>query len=298
MTDKLLIQKWTKGIPYEVAFWNNVYRWKHTFDGMMRWSRYGKCIELEQFDANNFLASCKEPNVMDVGSGLSFIPGSLYKDNNGAVRSLNIHYIDPLAHFYNKISKRYKRDVPLVEYALAEFLSSFYPQDSADLILIQNALDHSSVPIKGIFESLIVLKIGGILYLNHHPNEAEHENYKGFHKWNICIKEGKLHIWNKNEDIDLSKILEGFATIEVKEDGNGHVIAIIQKTADVPVELSNKANDCATLAEIMMEQNALLMDSSYSMSLKIKYYIYDIIQFFAQSLPWKLKMFIKNSLKV
>ena len=50
------ISKWLRGIAYEIAFWNNVYRWKWTFQGMMNWSHYGKAIDLELFDANAFLA--------------------------------------------------------------------------------------------------------------------------------------------------------------------------------------------------------------------------------------------------
>ena len=30
------ISQWIDGIPYEKAFWNNVYRWKQTFNGMMQ----------------------------------------------------------------------------------------------------------------------------------------------------------------------------------------------------------------------------------------------------------------------
>lgn len=38
---------WSKGIPYEIAFWNNVFRWKHTFNGMMEWSNFNFVIDLE-----------------------------------------------------------------------------------------------------------------------------------------------------------------------------------------------------------------------------------------------------------
>ena len=53
--------KWLDGISYEIAFWNNVYRWSHTFRGMMGWANYGSKIELEGFDANDFLLNFEQP---------------------------------------------------------------------------------------------------------------------------------------------------------------------------------------------------------------------------------------------
>ena len=60
-SSKDIISKWLKGIPYEVAFWNNVYRWNATFKGMMGWANYGSTISLEDFDANRFLLQKEHP---------------------------------------------------------------------------------------------------------------------------------------------------------------------------------------------------------------------------------------------
>lgn len=157
------ISQWIDGIPYEKAFWNNVYRWKQTFNGMMQWSNYGGIIDLECFDANRFLSSCTscKPKVLDVGCGLSYATGN-YIEINGTKTALDLHYVDPLADVFNDIKKRYHRNLPDIEFGMVEYLSDFFPRHDADLIIIQNALDHSAMPIKGIQEAFSTLKTGGI----------------------------------------------------------------------------------------------------------------------------------------
>ncbi len=71
----IVTEKWLDGIAYEIAFWKNVYRWPHTFKGMMGWSHYGSKINLEGFDANDFLLKFNNPKVYDVGSGMSYAIG-------------------------------------------------------------------------------------------------------------------------------------------------------------------------------------------------------------------------------
>lgn len=112
---------------------------------------------------------------------------------------------------------------------MSEYLSAFIQNHDASLITIQNALDHSSAPVKGIIESLVSLREGGILYLNHHPNEAEMEKYKGFHQYNVDERNGKLYIWNKAHHINVTELLDSFASVETKRMDNGHIIAIIRK---------------------------------------------------------------------
>ena len=73
--------KWLDGISYEIAFWNNVYRWSHTFRGMMGWANYGSKIELEGFDANDFLLNFEQPKVYDVGCGMSYAIGDKIEKN-------------------------------------------------------------------------------------------------------------------------------------------------------------------------------------------------------------------------
>ena len=288
--------QWMKGISYEIAFWNNVYRWKHTFQGMMRWSHYGGEIQLEGFDANQYLAAKDAPLVLDVGCGMSYATGNFVNKENRLV-PLDIRYIDPLAPYFNRILKRRHKDLPAITFGMMEYLSSFYPQHDIDLIIIQNALDHSANPTKGIVEALDCLKIGGILYLNHHPDEAEKEHYKGFHQYNITQDAGQLIVWNKTARWNISQMLERFAETTVTDGDNGHVVAVIRKTGDVPAKNLTDRQDRRELAEQLITMSQHQRKVGYAVNCKLEYWMYNTIQFFAQALPWSLKMWLKRLIK-
>lgn len=297
------ISKWQEGIDYEIAFWNNVYRWKKTFIGTMNWSKYGKTIELDKFDANKFLISCKDKIVLDIGCGMSYATG-YYIEKNGLKEHIDIHYIDPLAQTFNAILKKYEKRIrkrlngnmlPSIEFGAMEYISAFYPNHNIDLAIIQNALDHSAMPVKGIIETIDTLRIGGILYLNHHPNEAETEHYKGFHQYNINEKNGNLIIWNKTEYYDINKIIDDFAEIKVcKGSDTKNIIAIITKRKDVPSEILKHKDDKKHLYTQMMLNIYNSNSIKYAIKRKFKYYYYNTIQFFIQSLSWERKMKIKK----
>lgn len=294
--------KWLDGISYEIAFWNNVYRWSHTFRGMMGWANYGSKIELEGFDANDFLLNFEQPKVYDVGCGMSYAIGDKI-EKNGKLIPLDIHYVDPLAFHFNHILKKSKRQLPKIEFGMSEYLSAFIQNHDASLITIQNALDHSSAPVKGIVESLVSLREGGILYLNHHPNEAEMEKYKGFHQYNVDERNGKLYIWNKAHHVNVTELLDSFASVETKRMDNGHIIAIIRKKNcqnELPVQLQTYVDDkkdkgelCQVLLQFQYNNTSLLKSIKNSISFRI----FDMIQFFAQMLPWSLKMKVKHLIK-
>ena len=211
---------------------------------------------------------------------------------------MDIHYVDPLAWYFNDILKRNNRNLPAITFGMMEYLSSFYPNHNIDLVIIQNALDHSSNPVKGIVEAINALRMGGILYLNHHPNEAETEHYKGFHQYNITVKDEQLVIWNKKENIIINDLLHDFASIEVRRNlETGHIIAIIKKTAEVPDELYNKSQDITELCESLIHINRVSQNFSHSLSFKLHYGLFNTIQFFAQMLTYDQRMKIKKLIK-
>ena len=288
--------KWMNGIAYEVAFWNNVYRWKWTFNGMMNWSKHGGVITLEGFDANAFLAKTDKPKVLDVGCGMSYATGN-HIMRDGQLTPLDIHYVDPLAGYFNRILARHRRKLPRIEFGMAEYLSAFYPAHDVSLVIIQNALDHSAHPMKSIYESIDVLKKGGCLYLNHHINEAETEHYKGFHQYNICRENGKLIIWNKNERHDVAELTAGFAELTVGLTENGHVAAVIRKTGDVPQSLIDDKGDKRALCSILMDYARTAGSPWHGVKNSAAYWKYNILQFFIQGLPWTLKMKLKKLIK-
>lgn len=156
-----------------------MYRWPHTFKGMMGWANYGSKIELEGFDANAFLQQQTEPHVYDVGCGMSYAIGDKM-ECDGQLIPLDVHYVDPLAIHFNDILRRHKKDLPFIEFGMAEYLSAFIPSADASLITIQNALDHSSMPIKGIVESLVSLEPVAYFILTIIPMRLRWKNTKVF----------------------------------------------------------------------------------------------------------------------
>ena len=298
--EKQEINQWIKGIPYELAFWNNVYRWMRTDEGLVAWSNYERDICLEGIDANSILSaslSCNReatsPLVLDVGSGMSYLPGNYFYRGERRER-INMKYIDPLAYHYNKILNKYHRELPEITFGIAEYLSAFLPNEKADMIIIQNALDHSFSPIKGIIEAMRTLHMGGYLYLNHHPNEAEMELYKGFHKYNINEENGKLVIWNKTVRFIVDDFLQGFSEINVHRTDNGHIVALIRKTNNVPENLYDDSTSIKDLCENYHQLFMLTFSKNLSAKLKCKYCLYNVIQFLAQALPWDIKMKVKK----
>lgn len=285
---------WIEGIPYELAFWNNTYRWNTSFDGLMHWSRIGKSIQLGGFDAPAFLAGFDRPVVLDVGCGMSYAFGDHVETSDG-MQPLEMHYIDPLASFYNKIKERYHRDMPDIEFGMMENLSITHSNKGAKLIIISNALDHSSNPMRGILDALNVLDVGGCLYLNHHPNEAEAEHYKGFHKYNICMnKAHQMVIWNREKRIIVDDIIAPFAMMETKTLENGFVVSVITKKSALDESVDpQEANKEAYVHKLMvlLEVPQCL---SFTLKMKMKYAWYNTIQFFVQMLPYKYKRRMRN----
>lgn len=299
MTHKQLsrqaLDKWRHGIPYELAFWNNTYRWPHTFRGMMNWSNYGAVLRLEGFDTNAFFSSLQDtevpldgsnpPKVLDVGSGLSYDVGGRYVCR-GREKPLEVHYVDPLAPRFNRILYRYKKPLPPVEFGMLETLSTSYPHHDIDLVIVQNALDHSSSPVSGIYECLDTLRPGGVLYLNHHPDEAETEDYKGFHQYNIRLEGTDLVLWNKEERVNVTHLLDGLATVSTRRMNTGHVVAVCRKVGEVPARLL-----CDKERADELTRQAL---AKPSLSDRLRYMLYNAIQFFVQALPWSVRMRLKR----
>lgn len=253
-----LTRRWLKGIPYEIAFWRSFYSNKRRRAKLHSWSSIGKEWRLDGFDVAAFLQSrhiepdserCGEagsvknhvgdperrginfpsPRVLDVGASLSYVVGNVIGG-----RKYDVEYVDPLAPFYNRILERYNVDLPRISFGMIENLSASYGEESVDLIHVRNALDHCANPARGICECIATLKPGGVLYLHHHRNEAEAENYRGFHQFNIDCKDGRMLIWNAETCIYLDELLAGMADVECFTTPEGFIVGIAKNAPPPP----------------------------------------------------------------
>lgn len=230
MNDDKFFQRWLRGIPYEVAFWRSYYGSKKSRADLFGWSDYGKPCQPDCFDAQQYIRALPHaPTVIDLGCALSYAMGNVFDGRN----DVKVEYVDPLAPFYNDILESCHIDRPRITFGMIEALAGFYASGSVDLIHVRNALDHCANPMQGIMQSLICLRIGGVLYLNHFRNEAVNEGYRGFHQWNIDIRDGRLTIWNEDATTDVAKELQGYATVETHISDAGRMVAVIKKVRDI-----------------------------------------------------------------
>ncbi len=290
--------QWLFGIPYEVAFWEATYKNRKERQKLSLFSHYNSPIQLAGFDVQQFLQSQPNPaqaTILDVGAGMTYLPGN-YLTIEGKNQPLNLHYIDPLAAYYNQILSKYKVDRPKVEFGMMEYISAFYPNHDVTLITIQNALDHSSNPVKGILESLDILHVGGVLYLNHHPNEAEYENYRGFHQFNIMVEDDKLIIWNKSRRFNINQLLSGFAKVEAKVVDN-NPIAIITKTAEVPENMINRRADIVKLSNALLAYSKEVNSPKRMFQYHLKLMYYRLMQRVSKWFSWQTRQRIKSLFK-
>lgn len=229
--DFTLSRRWLSGIPYEVAFWRSYYRNKSSRKALLSWSMYGKECKLDNFDVASFLQGLNKNNpvIADVGCALSY----MFSDIIGG-KKYDVTYLDPLAMHYNKILEDYSLHLPRITFGMGETLTLHFPKDSVSLLHIRNALDHSVRPMMVIWQALMCLHVGGVLYLNHKPNEAEHEAYLGFHQYNVDCQDGRLVIWNKEERIDVEDALKGYATVNPSVTDEGRIVAVITKKNEIP----------------------------------------------------------------
>ncbi len=229
--DFTLSRRWLSGIPYEVAFWRSYYRNKSSREALLSWSQYGKECVLDHFDVAAFIDGLQKENpvIADVGCALSY----MFSDIIGG-KKRQVVYLDPLAPHYNKILDDYSLPYPRITFGMGETLTLHFPADSVSLLHIRNALDHSVRPMMVIWQALMCLHVGGVLYLNHKPNEAEHEAYLGFHQYNVDCQHGRLVIWNKQERIDVAEALAGYADVKASVTDEGRIVAVITKTNEIP----------------------------------------------------------------
>ena len=284
------MKNWISGIPYEIAFWESVYSNKKSIKKLFRWSKYNKEIELTDFNVKQFLSQKENQIIVDAGCGMSYCNGDKLDG-----KQLNICYVDPLAPFYNRIIEKKKLDLPKITFGFIEYLSAFIPQ-KASLIIIQNALDHSKNPIKGILECIESLEIGGVLYLRHHKNEAETENYRGFHQYNISLDNDELIIWDKEAKININTLIKDFADTETSTCEN-EIIAVITKKQEVTNVLVNYKKDIADLSNQYIEVIQNLNKASYLFLYHWNFFTFRVIQLFMRIFSWKTRQNIKKVIK-
>lgn len=249
---------WIENIMSEVLYWLE----ENAKPEGAYHAEYLKRLTNQKFSDMKELTDIIKPDdiVMDIGCGLVTCYGE--KLENGA--NINLVPVDPLAHFYNKINKYYsehgiKGYKKEVVFGLFEFIACFFPKNYADIIVINNALDHGIDPYKSIVECLYILKNGGCLHLRHMRAVAVFEQYDGLHKWNLDLNEkNELVIWNKENAINVSKELGDIADIKGFQTSEKSFVAQITKRKDFDINSFYSDRDecrmCANFLDKVMRK--------------------------------------------
>jgi SAM-dependent methyltransferase len=285
------MKDWLNGIPYEIAFWSSIYGNKKSRKNLFLWTQKNYGINDKILNLEEFLSNKKQSIVLDVGCGMSFRTKYLLENYD-----VDLQYIDPLADYFNKIAIKNKVNVPTIKFGMLEYLSAFYPTNNISLIFIFNALDHSQNPIKGLFECFEALEIGGVIYLQHHNNEAVTESYRGFHQFNITIIDNQLIIWNKKDKYNINELFADFAEVITDFTGN-EPTAVIKKTKNTNRSFINDSDDKKFLCENMLNFTQDLSSVSFVLKYHLKFRWYSLIHFIMQFFSFNFKARIKTIIR-
>lgn len=257
---------WINNLLSEVQFWHD----DVAKDGSKFNLEYLDRSKVQEFKCDRLNKRLNEGDiVLDVGCGLCTKYGSKVNNVN-----INLIPVDPLAYYYDKINKKFLNqetyEKTKIKFGMFEFLSYFFDENYADVILIDNALDHCIDPLKSLLECLKVIKINdGVLSLKHSIKEAVNENYTGLHEWNIDINnKNELVFWNRENFVNINKLLKDYIEIEIIKEGEtntfyGQVIANIRKKKQIDIEKIIDVNDSIRLSKQIEKLMRIQTELSY-----------------------------------
>lgn len=221
---------WEQGKDYEVNFWDKYIKSSGANYGNDYTNRTNPDHPLQPHIAK-FLNHLNEPevNILDVGAGPLTVLGKKLPS-----KKLKIIAVDPLADEYDE-ALEHADIIPLVRttWCQGELLLERFKPASFHLTYAQNCLDHSYHPLQIIQNMLSLVKENCYVILEHAQNEAENENYRGFHQWNFTVENNDLILWNKEMTQNVTAILEPQA--EVKCQFNEKLRWILVSIKKLPV---------------------------------------------------------------
>jgi SAM-dependent methyltransferase len=221
---------WRKGLPSEVHFWEEYLATK------------GKsCSAVEEFNFRTSPDSEFQPwlrewlqsppgaevQVLDVGAGPLTWVGKRWAGRNMVIRA-----IDPLANSYSEIMQRYGISPPVTtQRGDGEEIVSLFGREVFDLTFARNCLDHSYDAIKAVTEMIEATKVGGVIFLWHLQDEAEHLSYQGLHQWNFRLENGELLVWQAGKRFNVNREFARQLKVIRCELRDGMIEAVYRKIA-------------------------------------------------------------------
>ena len=174
-----------KGVDHELGFWKQFVKSDRFLKG---WVPTTRTPELNDI-AYKFFTERPDAKVLDCGSGVvSILHGTVKQENLMAADLLGDEYRDIFDY------TRYGIEPPIaVGCEGLKFVEQF------DIVHISNALDHCQQPDLAFWKLYQAVKPGGFLMVQGFVNEGTHENWSGFHNWNLDIDRDRLTITDKTK---------------------------------------------------------------------------------------------------
>ena len=165
-----------KGSDHEISFWKQFVQSDRFING---WLSNEKTPELNDL-VFMFLKGQPDAKVLDCGSGVVSIL-------HGTVKPENLVSADLLADEYLSIFEYHKYSEINIPFAVS--CEGLKWRNDFDVVHISNALDHTQDPQAAYNAMYRAVKPGGFLIVQGFVNEGTHEDWTGFHQFNIDIKE-------------------------------------------------------------------------------------------------------------
>jgi hypothetical protein len=201
---------WQDGIQSKVAFWDHWLgekgrEWPEDYQRRLDPSLPVHPSHIELFDQ----IPANPVRVLDVGAG----PLTMFGRTHPRKKIVLIP-TDALAREYDWLLEKHGITPPVrTIYAEAEKLTEHFAAESFDFVHAQNSIDHCRSPWDAILQMLQVAKTGASIRLNHAENEAENEDYIGFHQWNFTVVDGEFLIRDQNQEINVTRALSDQAIV-------------------------------------------------------------------------------------
>ncbi len=198
---------WRRGLPGEVAFWDNVIRtdgadWPEDYH-----HRFTSGAQINEPLIIERLPQLSSPRVsiLDVGAGPASSLGSAL-----AGRKLELVAVDPLADEYNRLLARHGVEPPVrVLPCRGEDILARFGAARFDVVYARNSIDHCADPARVVRNMLLLARPGGLVILRHWRNEGLKADYEELHQWNIDLADGDLLIWNARHRHTLAQLATG-----------------------------------------------------------------------------------------
>lgn len=145
-----------------------------------------------------------------------------------------------------------------------------------------------------IWQALVSLHVGGVLYLNHKPNEAEHEAYIGFHQYNVDCQDGRLIIWNKGNRIDVGEELAEFANVCTSVTDEGRIVAVITKNKFLPQDHEALKDSSKYASGMMMALLTYFHQTSNVLNYQARRFTFSVGHAFMRMLPFSIVKKLKQ----